>query len=254
VCIRSPFQSVAVRLALPSLLACLLFTLSGQTSASVVLTGTRIIYPAALSGKTLQLSNDDAHPWLVQAWLDAGDEDSTPETVDESIPFALNPPIFRMEPGSGQALRLMFTGTQSLPKDRESLFYFNFVQIPALAHNDMEANRLVMLLRNRVKLFYRPHRLSRPDTRKLACALRFFIDQEQVLVDNPAEFHASINHAELVLDEGRSVALLSGQMLAPFSQQHWPLAEPVTMPAQAQIRVTLVNDYGTTEAHTCPWR
>jgi len=236
------------------LLACLLSTLHGPASASVVLTGTRIIYPAALPGKTLQLSNDDAHPWLVQAWLDAGDEDSTPETADETIPFALSPPIFRMEPGSRQALRLMLTASQELPADRESLFYFNFIQIPALEQDGLDANRLVMLLRNRVKLFYRPHRLSRPDTREMACALRFFIDGGQVRVNNPAAFHATINHAELILDGGRSVPLLSGQMLAPFSQQHWPLAGSFTPPAQAQTRVTLVNDYGAHEAHTCPWR
>jgi len=247
-------KSCLVRLAFLPLLACLLSNLPAPAAASVVLTGTRVIYPAALSSKTLQLSNDDAHPWLVQMWLDAGNEDSTPETDDSAVPFVLNPPIFRMEPGSGQAVRLLFTGTPALPKDRESVFYLNFTQIPALAAADMEANQLVLLVRNRVKVLYRPHRLSRPDTHKMACALRFVIADGQVQVDNPSAFHATIQHAELRAEDGPGVTLLSGQMLAPFSQQQWPLDAPFTVPVHAQVRVTLVNDYGASEAYTCPWR
>jgi len=242
-----------VRPALLSLFACLLYIWQLPAFASVVLTGTRIIYPAALSGKTLHFSNDDAHPWLVQAWLDAGDEASTPETLDETIPFALSPPIFRMDSHSGQALRLMFTGSQELPKDRESVFYFNFTQIPALGADELDANRLVMLLRNRVKVFYRPHRLRQPDLGKMACALRFHLNEDEIEVENPAAFHAVIRSAELHAGDHR-VPLVSGQMLAPFSQHTWPLAEPVTVPAGAQLRVTLVNDYGADESHDCPWR
>jgi len=242
-----------VRLVLLPFLACLLYILQLPAFASVVLTGTRIIYPAALSGKTLQLSNEDTHPWLVQAWLDAGDEASTPDTLDESIPFALSPPIFRMEPHSGQALRLMFTGSQVLPNDRESVFYFNFIQIPALAADALDANRLVMLLRNRVKVFYRPHRLRQPNPGKIACALRFHLNEGQIQVENPAAFHAVIRSAQLHAGD-HSLPLVRGQMLAPFSQQTLPLAEPVTAPAGAQLRVTLVNDYGADESHDCPWR
>jgi len=241
-----------VRFVLLSLFACLL---SPPAPASVVMTGTRVIFLAELSGKTLQFSNDDAHPWLVQAWLDAGNADSSPETVDESVPFALSPPIFRMEPHSGQALRLMFTGSPELPADRESVFYFNFLQIPALEQSDLEANRLMMLLRNRVKVFYRPHRLSRPDMRKMACALRFHLDGDRVRVENPSAFHATISHADLVLDIGDRARLVSGQMLAPFSEQDWPLAEAPVVPAgQARMDVGLVNDYGAVESHVCPWR
>jgi len=233
------------------LLACLLNT---PAFASVVLTGTRIIYPAALSGKTLQFSNDDEHPWLVQAWLDAGDEASTPETLDDSIPFVLNPPIFRMNPKSGQAVRLMFTEGQTLPNDRESVFYFNFTQIPALGEEERDANLLVLTLKNRLKVFYRPRRLRQPDLGKMACELRFHLNEHDVDVENPAAFHAVIRSAELHAD-GQSVPLASGEMLAPFSRQRLPLAEAVTAPSDAaQLRVTLVNDYGADESHDCPWR
>jgi len=235
-----------------SLLACLLFAASAPVPASVVLTGTRIIYPAAASGQTLQLGNADAHPYLVQMWLDAGDQDSTPELASADVPFALSPPIFRMEPDSGQAVRLMFTGDQPLPADRESLFYLNFTQIPALSQGELDANLLVLTLKNRVKVFYRPRGLSAPDLRKLVCALRFHLNANRVQVENPSAFHLVIRRAEWQLG-GRNVALLKGEVLAPFSQQERPLADAFAAPG-GEVRVTVVNDYGADESYTCPWR
>jgi len=242
-----------MHLALSFLVGCLLSALSGTAPASVVLTGTRIIYPAALPGKTLQLSNDDDHPWLVQMWLDTGDENSSPETHDSAVPFALSPPIFRIEPGSGQAVRLMLTDAQTLPVDRESVFFLNFTQIPALESGDVEANKLVLLLRSRVKVFYRPRALSQVNGRELACALRFRIERNRIQVENPSPFHAVVSRAELVLDDGR-VPLLRGDVLAPFSQQARTLDDAVTASANARLRVSLVNDYGADERHDCPWR
>jgi len=221
--------------------------------ASVVMTGTRVIYPAALPGKTLQLSNPDAHPYLVQVWLDAGDENSEPGAADNGAPFIANPPIFRMEPGSGQAVRLMPTDTSTLPTDRESLFYLNFSQIPALAPEALEGNALLMVMKSRFKLFYRPRGLSpaAPDTRKLACALRFKVDAGQLQVDNPSAFHAVVSQAETVLN-GRNVPLLQAQVFAPFSTRHLPLAEGVTLVEGAQVQVSVLNDYGADSIYTCP--
>jgi len=241
-----------MRPALLSLIACLLAI--PHATASVVLTGTRVIYPAAQSGQTLQLGNADAHPYLVQMWLDAGDQDSTPETDNPDVPFVLSPPIFRMEPQSGQAVRLMYTGSEALPADRESLFYLNFTQIPALGEEERDANLLVLTLKNRIKVFYRPRGLSQPNTRKLACGLRFQANADSVQVENPAAFHAVIRSAELHAGDHR-IPLVSGKMLAPFSQQRLPLDAPIATPADAaQLRVTLVNDYGADESHDCPWR
>jgi len=242
-----------MRFALLFLVACLCITLHAPVLVSVVLTGTRVIYPAAASGKTLQLSNADAHPWLVQMWLDAGTVDSAPDMLNPEVPFVLSPPIFRVEPESGQAVRLMLTGDQALPDDRESLFYLNFTQIPALSPDELDDNRLVLALKSRVKVFYRPRRLPEPNPRKLACGLRFHVGEGSVQVENPSAFHAVIRSVEGVLD-GREVSLLEGEMLAPFSQQSWPLEGAITPAANAQVRVSLVNDYGADASYLCPWR
>jgi len=88
--------------------------------ASVVMTGTRVIYPGGAKERSIQFSNQDDAPSVVQVWIDSGNPDSTPETAD--APFVVTPPVFRIEPKSGQTARLIFTG-KDLPQDRESVFF-----------------------------------------------------------------------------------------------------------------------------------
>ncbi|MCD9430859.1 fimbria/pilus periplasmic chaperone, partial [Yersinia pestis] len=67
----------------------LLTSVSLSVQASVVMTGTRIIYPEGSREKVLQLSNKDDHPNLVQLWMDDGNNQSSPSKSD--VPFALTP-------------------------------------------------------------------------------------------------------------------------------------------------------------------
>ncbi len=106
------------------------FTLSvsAVVQGSVVIMGTRVVYPATQKSISIRLNNDNESPALVQSWLDDGDAAAPPESVH--VPFIITPPIFRMDSKSGQTVRIVYTG-ESLPKDRESLFYLNVLDIPA---------------------------------------------------------------------------------------------------------------------------
>ncbi|MCC3263204.1 fimbria/pilus periplasmic chaperone, partial [Paenibacillus polymyxa] len=86
-------------------------------------------------------------------WLDINNPQSTPENAD--APFVASPQIFRMAPHSGQMVRLSFVG-QPLARDRESLFYLNFLQVPAVRQTDSDKNKLLLVVTNRLKVFYRP--------------------------------------------------------------------------------------------------
>lgn len=72
--------------------------------ASVVMTGTRIIYYEGMKDKTIQLSNNDIHPNIIQVWLENSDKNSTTEMTE--TPFIVNPQNFRIEAKSGQIIRL----------------------------------------------------------------------------------------------------------------------------------------------------
>ena len=76
--------------------------------ANVVMTGTRVIFAAENKDQSLQFSNKATTPYLVQLWLDQGNDQSTPETAD--APFMVNPQLFRINPDQGQTVRLFYTG------------------------------------------------------------------------------------------------------------------------------------------------
>ncbi|EIE45605.1 chaperone CupA2, partial [Pseudomonas aeruginosa PADK2_CF510] len=162
-----------------------------QARASVVVTGTRVIYPGEAREKTVQLSNRDAFPNVVQAWVDIDAPDAPPDQAD--APFLVNPAVFRMAPDSGQTLRIVYTG-QGLPGDRESLFHLNVLQIPPRNSSHADRNQMLLMLRNRLKLFYRPAGIQgRPED--LPGQLRFALVRRSagwaVRVDNPSGYYAS---------------------------------------------------------------
>jgi P pilus assembly chaperone PapD len=92
-------------------------------------------------------------PSLTQVWVDDGRVQNQPEK--DSAPFIVLPPIVRIEPGKGQSWRLVFNGSR-LPQDRESLFWFNLLDIPPEPKNGKAINYLQLAIRSRIKLFYRP--------------------------------------------------------------------------------------------------
>ena len=213
--------------------------------ASVVISGTRVIYPAQAREKVLQLTNHDAYPNLMQIWVDKGNPASTAQTAD--APFIASPQVFRMNPKAGQVVRLVYTGTDE-PQDRESVFYINFMQMPALKGSDMEANKLMLTVSSRMKVFYRPEGIvGTPEdiAKSITFKLQGSGSDMSVLAENNSGYHAVVREASLVVG-GKPVDLIKAVMLAPYSSQKWPVANTGTRASNTdQLRLTLVNDFGT---------
>ncbi|KRG63568.1 pilus assembly protein [Stenotrophomonas humi] len=128
-----------------------LSTIALQAQASVVIEGTRVIFPGQGSEVTVKLKNVGNHPALVQSWLDDGDAAASPETLD--VPFILTPAMFRLDPSNAQTLRLIHTGA-GMANDKETLYWLNVLEVPPKSHED--ANRLQLAIRTRIKMMYRP--------------------------------------------------------------------------------------------------
>lgn len=133
-------------------LALLLSSYLPSADASMVIDGTRIIFSGdkkrSPSGPPIW-----GDPSLTQVWVDDGRVQNQPEK--DAAPFIVLPPIVRIEPGKGQSWRLVFNGSR-LPQDRESLFWFNLLDIPPEPKNGKTDNYLQLAIRSRIKLFYRP--------------------------------------------------------------------------------------------------
>ncbi|EPY7113980.1 fimbrial biogenesis chaperone [Klebsiella variicola] len=209
---------------------------TGVTDASVVMTGTRVIFPSSSMEKTIQLKNPDAQPYVVQ--LQMTDENGK---ADDKSPFIPVPPVFRMEPNTGQSVRLIYKG-KGLPQDKESVFYLDFTQLPALKRSQQGQNQLIIAIRNRVKVFYRPESLSGSQS-DVFQSLHFSIANGRFNIENPTGFYIPIRQAELLIN-GKSVKLAYSVMLSPRSAALWPLPNSTTTLTGSRLKLILVNDYG----------
>ena len=208
--------------------------------ANVIINMTRVIYPADAREVTVPLSNPGNEPALIQAWIDEGDPNSRPDRTQ--APFILLPPIFRLDPGLAQGIRLSFTHTKTLPTDQESLFWLNILDIPPKPQNAVK-NYLQMAIRSRIKLFYRPATLD-ANVAQAPKALQASIvtgDPMHLRINNPSPFHITLT--EVALEAGHERLPLENGMVAPKSELLLTIPTPIKT---GPLRLTFKNidDYG----------
>lgn len=229
-------------LRLTTLLLCSTLMYS-QAQAGVVITGTRLVYPASQKEITVKLNNNGERPALVQSWVDSGDVKSSP--TQSNAPFVLSPPVSRIDPSKGQSLRLMFTGAK-LPTDKESVFWLNVLEIPPKAEGPVDLNVLQMAFRSRIKIFYRPDGLPGNPTEapqqlqwKVVAADKGFALQ----AFNPTAFHVS--QVELALTVGSQRYESENGMVGPGQTKTFALPSLKSMPSgTAEVQYNAINDYG----------
>lgn len=221
--------------------AALVLTVTTPVMASVVMLNTRVIYPGDAQSETLQFTNNDNIPYIMQIWSDKNNPASTPDNADG--PFMAVPALFRIEPRTGQSVRLFFTG-KNLPQDRESVFYLNFVQIPP--KNMAKAqNQMVVVLRNRNKIFYRPKTII-GSVDDVVNQIHFSVKEErgnvQLTVINDSGYYASFISADVIADTQKIA--FPASMVAPKTQMLW-VAKNIRLSSKPlKVKFTLVNDYG----------
>jgi len=229
-------------------LACAIGMTAALANASVVITGTRVIYPATAREVTVKLNNNGDAPALVQAWIDDGD--ASFDAQQRPMPFTLTPPVFRIDPAKGQMLRLTYTG-EPLPADRESVFWLNVLEVPPkpqIAGGDGKS-LLQMAFRSRIKLFFRPAGLAgdaNDAANKLTWSLaRASGDGKQIvlLAKNPTPYHVTVLRASVEIG-GKTHDSAAG-MIAPRAQHEFALPGLLELPReQPRIQFETINDYG----------
>jgi len=244
------------------LTALLLLTAISSVHAGLVLRGARVIYEEAQGEATVHLRSTAGVPIVMQVWLDTGEVREQPGSED--VPFILTPAVTRVEPGNAQSVRVLRV-RDNLPKDRESLLYFNTLEVPPMpveqiANGD---NFLRFSVHGRFKFFYRPKGLPFGPERALG-ALRFSLDTSRddgvvrMRIYNPSPYHVTFSNLALhrAGDAESAPALLEfnhesmlERMVPPMGELTMPLewkALPpgVQMPAGLEIRYSTINDAG----------
>jgi len=210
-----------------------------------VVTGTRVVYPAVKREVTIDVRNPGERPSLVQAWLDAGDSQAKPG--ESKVPFVMTPPLFRLDPTKSQSLRLVYTH-DPLPKDRESVFWLNVLDIPprAAANPDLP-NQLELAYKHRMKVFFRPEGLTGSAADAPARLTWKLLSRDGKLVgvqaSNPTAYHVSLTQFTATVD-GHPI-IVKADMVEPFATRSFDLPDTVTQPSGAvALNYWFVNDFG----------
>lgn len=200
--------------------------------------GTRVVFPSNVPDKVVQFTNPDAQPYLIEVKLTTNAKENAP-----AAPFISVPPIFRVEANQGQSVRIVPTkDTALLPKDRESLFYLIFTQIPAIKPSNADKNQLIIAFANRVKFFYRPASLNGLQSEAYK-SLKFTLNGSKLKVENPTGFYISIAEASY-LRNGKKITLATSDMIPPLSASEWNVAGKLNTLQNVKLLINQVNDYG----------
>ncbi|MDT3253656.1 molecular chaperone [Serratia sp. root2] len=211
-----------------TLIAALLAMFLTPAQAGVIVGGTRLIYDGAKKESALNINNPDAVPYLIQSWVDAQESDST------KAPFIITPPLFRLDGGQNNLLRVVRAGG-NLPADKESLYWLNVKAIPSVEKKD---NTLQIAIKTRIKLIYRPQGLS-GNLEEAAGKLTWRRSDNRLQVNNPSPYYLTFFNLKL---NGHEIP--GSTMVAPQATASFPL--PAVSGSGGNLSWQIINDYGGT--------
>jgi chaperone protein EcpD len=204
---------------------------------ALTVSSTRVVFDSDKRNVSLSVINPSAKPFAVQTWVNTAADDQT-----TAVPFIASPPLFRLNAGKEQQLQINGI-PNTLPKDRESLFYFNVQEIPQLEPD--QGNQLNIALRTRIKLFYRPVDLKTnalDSLKDLNWSIKKVEGRSRLVVTNPTPFHVSFVRIELSAN-GQKVNLNDTPMALPLDSQSFELDGLKPSPGM-QVSFSVITDYG----------
>lgn len=190
----------------------------------------RVIYPESeKKGVTLTAYNKTGNSYLMQSRIrpvDFATGNADMNIADKKrMPFVVTPPLARLEASGALVLRLRRNG-ESLPTDRESVFFVSMKAIPAQTEPEKRppgVQQMVLTVVNNIKFFYRPeglHKRAIVDT-DVASQLRFRREGNLLIANNPTPYWLTfsllkVGTAELDKEQLRL-------MVPPKGQQRYTL-------------------------------
>jgi|GEM_PF-10603 len=251
-------------------------SITTTAQAAVQLDRTRVIVSQKDNRQSIRATNRGKAPVLLQIWMEEGEAAkeqkehaakrnaglTIADTVAaQTVPFIIDPPVVRLKPDETRALQVWLTQPpETLPKDRESQFWLNVLEVPAeevmnsgaVAKEEADkqtGSRLEISILTQIKVFYRPEKLAewqQADKDKL----RFALEQDAqgrywLNIQNPVPIHQSINKITLhqAGDKAR-VELKETPMIEPFEKTRIKLPEKRIQSGGLNLTVATLNDNG----------
>lgn len=219
------------------LLAGTLLFVACQASAIVNSTQSRLVFNENSNAETLVLINSERTAALVQVWTDDNDPLAPPDRIN--TPLIVVPPLFKLSPGESRNLRVMLTGRQGLPTDRERVYWLNIYQIPPNTQQaSTDEKKVVLPLRIRLKAFIRPFGLKAPGEdigKSLTFTLKNDPQEPALTIENPTPYYMSLGNISL------SGKTLTPTMIDPKSSTTIPVQQ---VGSTRQLSWSVIDDYG----------
>lgn len=182
------------------------------THAAVNLDRTRIVFPESDKASSLKIENQSkALPYLALSWI----EDEKGRKEDRH--FMALPPIQRIEAGSASQLRIVKqAATSQLPKDRESLFYFNLREVPPKSTSASDERSVMQVaMQSRIKLFWRPKAITKKPGEQAEMRMEISATAKGLTIHNPTPYYITL--AWLSKNARTMLPGFDSLMLAPFA-------------------------------------
>jgi len=230
--------------------------------AAVQLDRTRVVVTQAHARATVNASNADQRPVLLQVWVEPGADSggiaATPYgTPPAATPFLVDPPILRLEADEARALQVWLTDPpETLPRDRESQFWLNVLEVPADEPADADAaqapqgGRLDINILTKIKVFYRPEALKGYVPHTSGDRLQFVLERNgqhlhALTIHNPAPIYQNLDKLILHQGEKDTPVPLESVMVAPFGNMQIPLSAEIPVTAEKLwIKAVTIDDNG----------
>ncbi|HIE0660805.1 MULTISPECIES: fimbrial biogenesis chaperone [unclassified Providencia] len=211
--------------------------------AGISLDSTRLIFSNTDKGQTIGVtsSQQSTVPYLVKAQVLDDIKGNNTQT-----PFSVSPSLFRLEIGATNQLRIIKTGDQILPHDKESLFYLRVMALPA-RHPGNEPSQsdsqsaVVVSTGSIIKLFYRPKNFEISQQQAMS-SLKFSRQGQSLTVSNPSPYFITLS--SLHVGENNIHLSLEAQntMIPPFGSVVYPNVNTAN-----KITWQAINDHGGVE-------
>jgi len=198
-------------------------------AGGVSLGATRLVYPASKDQVTLKIYNtDDKGNYLVQSWI-------SDEHNKKNKDFIVTPPLFVIKSGSDNLLKVVYTGNKdSLPKDREKMFFLNAKVIPSLSEQEQKIdNALLISTTTKIKVFVRPESIKEDpfeSYKLLTCSYQ----DGKIKVTNPSPFYMNLVSLSV---NGKEVS--DAETISPMSSVYLNSNQK-----SKYLSFNFINDYG----------
>ena len=183
------------------LLLLVLFT-SSSSAGGISIGQTRVVFPSSNKSVSFSMENTGESLYLLQSWL----ED---EQNQKTNALMVTPPLIKLAAKQKNNLNILNVATDALPADKETLFWLNVKAIPAIKKSLKNKNKIVLAIKTRVKVFYRPDNLE-PSRDVAAEQLEWRVDKQGYLtLSNPTPYYLTLPKIDQAADT------FPGIMLAP---------------------------------------